>query len=110
MTKGVVACLAERLVSTGEADVQRRRRGSLLDLGGGRVVLHLAQALVGSVPQLAIFGPGAVFDLSLLKLIDEEKKGEARKAAKRKAAETGPKSNVVNIKDALRKSRSRPEG
>ncbi|EPE96318.1 hypothetical protein RGCCGE502_20625 [Rhizobium grahamii CCGE 502] len=42
---------------------------------------------------------------SLLKLIEEKKKASRpKKAAKGKAAEAAPKSNVVNIMDALRKS------
>ncbi len=43
---------------------------------------------------------------SLLKLIEEKKKAlKPKKATKsRKAQEVGPKTNVVNIMDALRKS------
>lgn len=42
---------------------------------------------------------------SLLRLIDEKKKAlKPKKAAKGKAAEVAPKSNVVSIMDALRKS------
>lgn len=42
---------------------------------------------------------------SLLKIIAEKKKAlKPKKAAKGKAAEVAPKSNVVSIMDALRKS------
>ncbi|WP_143541510.1 Ku protein, partial [Rhizobium anhuiense] len=69
-------------------------------------LIPLAQKLIKQ--KTARWSPDMVSDpiqTSLLKLIDEKKKAlKPKKTATGKAAESAPKSNVVSIMDALRKS------